>query len=109
MVVDVLKFALLALLGIPVGVFAEEVVPALPPWASWGVLGLVILGFVTKQLVPGWLYADLRTENKEQKAEITRLVNLALETQKATLPAIEASTSAVTEALSEIRSFRRTN
>jgi hypothetical protein len=102
-----LKLAFLAMFGIPIGVIAQEAAPALPPWASWGVLGLVILGFVTKQLVPGWLYGDLKTENKELKADNTRLVALALETQKATLPAIEASTTAVTEALSEIRNFRR--
>lgn len=102
-----LKFLGLTLSGFPLGVIAQEVAPTLPPWASWGVLGLVIAGFVTKQLVPGWLYADLKTENKELKADNSRLVALALETQKATLPAIEASTTAVTEALAEIRSSRR--
>lgn len=102
-----LKLALLGLAGVPIGLLAEETVPALPPWATWGVLGLVIAGFVTRQLVPGWLWSDQREEIKDLKAENTRLVNLALETQKATLPAIEASTAAVTEALSEIRTFRR--
>lgn len=104
-----LKFGLLALVfGVPMGVLAEETVPALPPWATWGVLGLVIAGFVTRQLVPGWLWSDQREEIKELKAENTRLVNLALETQKATLPAIQASTAAVTEALGEIRASRKT-
>lgn len=102
------KFVLLAIAGVPMGLLASETAPVLPPWASWGVLGLVITGFVTKQLVPGWLYGDLKTENRELKAENTRLVALALETQKATLPAIEASTLAVSEALTEIRSYRRT-
>jgi hypothetical protein len=104
-----LKLLLLPVLGVPVGVVAQEVSPVLPPWASWGVLGLVIAGFATKQLVPGWLYTDLKTENKELKADNNRLVDLALETQKATLPAIEASTTAVVEALAEIRSIRRSN
>lgn len=106
-----LKIAFLLLyVGVPVGVIAQEATDAveLPNWASWGVLGLVILGFVTKQLVPGWLYGDIKAENKELKAENNRLVNLALDTQKATLPAIEASTLAVGEALAEIRSHRRT-
>jgi hypothetical protein len=102
-----IKLALLAALGVPMGVFAQEASGAdLPNWVQWGVLGLVILGFVTKQLVPGWLYGDIKVENKELKAENNRLVNLALDTQKATLPAIEASTSAVSEALAEIRSYR---
>jgi hypothetical protein len=110
-VVFVLKLVVLALGGaVPAGVLAQtSEAPSLPPWATWGVLGLVITGFVTKQLVPGWLYADIKTENKEQKVEINRLVDLALETQKATLPAIQASTSAVGEALAEIRTYRKTN
>jgi hypothetical protein len=105
--VHVLKLGILALFSIPAGVLAQETAPALPPWASWGVLGLVIAGIITRQLVPGWSYNDLKTENKDLKAENNRLVSLALETQKATLPAIEASTIAVAEALHEIRSFRR--
>lgn len=79
----------------------------LPSWASWGVLGLVILGFVTKQLVPGWMYQDAKQENKELRAENVRLVQLTLDTQKTTLPAIESSTSAVSEALAEIRLLRQ--
>lgn len=102
-----LKLAILTAVGVPVMVIAQEAADAqLPAWAQWGVLGLIILGFVTKQLVPGWLYADIKAENKELKAENTRLVALALDIQKATLPAIEASTSAVSEALSEIRSHK---
>lgn len=93
--------------GIPFGVLAQEAAPALPPWASWGVLGAVILAIATRQLGPGWVINDQKEEIKNLKAENTRLVNLALDTQKATLPVIEASTTAVTEALSEIRSLRR--
>lgn len=95
-------------MGVPVGLAVQEAAPTLPPWASWGVLGLVIAGFVTKQLVPGWLYADLKNENKELRVENARLVQLTLDTQKATLPAIESSTSAISEALAEIRRGRTT-
>ncbi len=100
---------LFVFLGAPVAVFAQDAATSaqLPAWIQWSVLGLVITGFVTRQLVPGWLYADIKAENKDLKAENVRLVALALETQKAALPAIEASTSAVSEALSEIRSHRR--
>lgn len=88
------------------GLIAQEVTTDLPPWVQWGVLGSVIIAIIAKQLVPGWLYNDLKAENKELRTENARLVQLALDTQKATLPAIQASTSAVTEALAEIRSHR---
>jgi hypothetical protein len=101
-----LKLAVLGVFGIPIGVIAQETAPALPPWASWGVLGLVIAGIITRQLVPGWSYNDLKVENKELKADNTRLVNLVLDTQKSTIPAIEASTSAVADAIAEIRALR---
>lgn len=102
-----LKILGLTTIGAPVLVLAQEAAGSdLPPWVQWGVLGLVIAGFVTRQLVPGWLYSDLKTENKDLRTENARLVQLALDTQKATLPAIEASTSAVSEALSEIRAHR---
>lgn len=99
-----MKIALLIASAAGSGIIGQEAAPALPPWATWGVLGLVIAGFVTKQLVPGWMYSDLKTEIKEVRADNTRLVELNFDTQKATLPAIEASTSVVSEAIAEIRS-----
>lgn len=78
-----------------------------PTWATWGVLGLVVAGFVTKQLVPGWMYQDLQRENEALRAENIRLVQLTLDTQRATLPAIEASTTAVSEAMAEMRAMRQ--
>lgn len=89
------------------GVVAQTASSEFPSWATWGVLGLVVAGFVTKQLVPGWMYADLKSENKDLRLENARLVQLTLDTQAATLPAIEASTSAVSDALTELRSLRQ--
>lgn len=79
---------------------AEEV---LPSWAQAGILGLVILGFVTKQLVPGYLYQDARAELKEVRAEHARLVQALLDTQSTVIPALDASTNAVSEALVVMR------
>jgi hypothetical protein len=97
--------AILTTLFTPILVLADET-PVLPPWAQWGILGAVILAMITKQLVPGWLYQDKLAELKLLKEENTRLVQLALDTQKATLPAMEASTSAVDKAMEEIRALR---
>lgn len=97
--------AILTTLLTPLVVIADDP-PVLPPWAQWGILGAVILGMITKQLVPGWLYQDKLTELKLLKDENARLVQLALDTQKATLPAMQASTSAVDKAMEEIRALR---
>lgn len=86
------------------GVIAVEEV--LPSWAQAGILGLIILAFVTKQLVPGYLYQDAKAELKEQRMENARLVQVMLDNQSATLPALQASTQAVNEAMMEIKSLR---
>lgn len=75
----------------------------LPNWATWGILGIVILGFITKQIVPGWFYSDAKQQIEDLRQENARLVELVLKTQSDTLPAITASTAAVAEALHEIR------
>lgn len=79
----------------------------LPVWAQWGVLGLVIAGFVTRQLVPGWLYADVKSENAELRKENKDLVDLVLETQRSAIPALQEATKAVNEAMTEIRILRQ--
>lgn len=79
----------------------------LPNWAQWGILGLIILGFVVKQLVPGWLYADVKAENQQLREENKELVKLMFETQKATIPALQEAANAVNETMSELRILRR--
>lgn len=79
----------------------------IPNWVEYGVLGLIILGLVSKQLIPGWLYNDVKSENRELKAENRKLVELVLETQSKTLPALQEGTSAVRQALEELRFLRR--
>lgn len=90
---------------ISLSVFAAEA--DLPAWAQWGVLGLVILGFVTRQIVPGWLYTDVKAENQVLRQENKDLVQLVLETQKSTIPALEEASKAVNEAMTELRYLRR--
>jgi Tfp pilus assembly protein PilN len=79
----------------------------LPDWAEWGVLGLVILGFVLRQLVPGWLYADVKVENQELRKENKEMVELVLSTQQSAIPALQEATKAVNEAMIEIRMLRQ--
>lgn len=79
----------------------------IPLWAQYGVLGLIILGFIMKQLVPGWLYSDVKAEAKELRTENQRLVQLVLDTQTKTIPALEAATKAVDEAMAELQARRR--
>jgi hypothetical protein len=90
---------------ISLSVFAAE--SELPSWAQWGVLGLVVAGFVARQLVPGWLYSDVKAENQVLRQENKELVQLVLETQKSTIPALEEASKAVNEAMTELRYLRR--
>jgi len=79
----------------------------LPSWVEWGVLGLVIVAIVmTKQLVPGWIYAELKEENAELKEENKELVTKLLELSETALPAIKESNTVVAEAMREIRALR---
>lgn len=79
----------------------------LPPWAQVLIVLAGFIALVTKQIVPGWFYKELKQENQELKADNKHLVELMLETQKATLPALEAGTAAVKDAMDEIRYLRR--
>lgn len=96
----------LNVLFIGVAIFGDETTPMLPAWTNYGVLGLLVVGLLTKQLVMGWLYQDVKTERDELKTENKRLVQLVLDTQQATIPALQASTVAVGEALTEIKRRR---
>lgn len=79
----------------------------LPSWLEWGVLGIVVVAIVlTKQLVPGWIYAELKEENKELKIENKELVDRLLSLSETALPAIKESNTVVAEAMREIRSIR---
>jgi hypothetical protein len=92
---------------IGVVVFSDDTTQApIPAWAQYGILGLIIIGFLTKQLVMGWLYQDIKAERDLLKTENNRLVQLVLDTQQATLPALQASTVAVGAALDEIKRRR---
>lgn len=79
----------------------------IPLWAQYGILGLIIVGFITRQLVPGWMYSDLRTENESLKAENKDLVRQLLDVQKTALPALQSAASIMDDAMDELRSRRR--
>jgi len=79
----------------------------LPSWLEWGVLGVVIVAIVmTKQLVPGWIYAELKQENRELKDENKELVAKLLALSETALPAIKESNTVVAEVIREIRNMR---
>lgn len=101
--------AVASLLGItvPMGVFAAAGEDGLPPWVNYGVLGLLVLSIALKQFVPGWLYADVKNENIELRAENRRLVDLNLETQSAVGPALASATKLIEEMSAEMRIMRR--
>jgi hypothetical protein len=92
---------------LPLGILAAEGDSGLPPWVNYGVLGLLIVAIILKQFVPGWLYVDVKKENEELRAENRRLVDLNLQTQASTGPALVAATSAIQDILTEVRFLKR--
>lgn len=75
----------------------------LPPWAQIVLAIALFVSVALKQLVPGWIYNDLRKEVDELKAENKRLVDMNLDTQKATAPALAAATRAIEEVTISLR------
>lgn len=76
---------------------SEVVTGVLPGWAELGIAGLLFSAFVSKLIVAGWQYNDLRTELRESRASESRLVQQVLDGQRETLPALQASTAAITQ------------
>lgn len=79
---------------------AEE---ALPGWAQYGILGIIIIALVvTRQLVAGWVYAELKEELKEVKAENKRLVQTLIDNNAVTVPALSKSSEMLERAAKEL-------
>lgn len=71
-----------------------------PPWAQYGVLGIVIIGLViTRTIVPGWIYAEKASELVETRAEVKALTQQMVENQQITLPALQTATQVVQQAM----------
>lgn len=99
-----MKYVVLAAIfgGITRGVIAAE--EALPGWAQFGIMGLVIAAMVvTKQLVPGWIYAEAKAELAAVKAENKELVKTIIDNQATTAPALAKSTEVVEKAMAELQ------
>ena len=83
------------------GVLAAE--EALPGWAQYGILGIVIIALVvTKQLVAGWVYAEVKEENEELKKENKELVKTIIENQAVFVPALAKATETIDKAMAEL-------
>lgn len=62
-------------------------------WIQRGVLGLVVLGFVSGQIVPGWLY-------RSEKAERDRLTKVS---EEKVLPALIAYNGLIQDQLKRVQ------
>lgn len=81
------------------GIIAAEDA-ALPDWAQYGILGLVIIALVvTRQLVPGWVYAETKAEVIELRAENKELVQQVIDSNAQAIPALREAASAIDKAL----------
>lgn len=86
-----------AVVGLAALLFANAN-PTLPDWAQYGLLGLVLVGIVTKQIVPGWAYRDAEARVAKLEEDREELVELILAQQEKILPALVEGTHALREA-----------
>lgn len=87
-------------------IFAAET-DGLPAWAQV-LLGIALfIGVITKQLVPGWMYQDLKAENQQLRQDVKDGVKRELETQPKVIAAMEAHSKTLDDAMTEIRLLRR--
>lgn len=84
-------------------VIADAAGGGLPAWTDWGIPGLVIAGFLTRQIVVGAELKEAKDDLKESRAETVRLTQLVLDTQAAVIPAISAATEAIRSTAANVR------
>lgn len=87
--------------------FANVDSSGLPPWVNYGVLGAVMVAFLTKQLVPGWLFFRETKLNETLTAEVKALNEQLLKLSEQTVPALREAAQVVNQAIEEIRLLRK--
>ena len=76
----------------------------LPSWTQYGLAGLIFLGFVTGQIVPGFIFKRKEHEAAEKDVKIEALNKLILEK---VIPAVLESDQARRELLELLQGFQR--
>jgi hypothetical protein len=95
-----MKTLLLVSAVVSVGRVLAAAGDSVPPWAQYGILGLVVLGLVyTKTIVPGWIYQETRGELVDSRVEVKALTQQIIENQQIALPALQTATQVVQQAL----------
>lgn len=84
-------------------VLAQATPDSLAEWLQWGVLGLVIVAFLIGQLIPGYLYQQMKAERDQLQEKNDELTERLLEMQEQVVPALIASTDAVSAASTEMQ------
>lgn len=79
----------------------------IPAWANYGVLGLLVLAFITRQIVSGLELREIKRERDDERAENRRLAQVVIDTHAATTPALERASVAVKDAMDELSRIRR--
>lgn len=77
---------------------------ALPSWTQYGLAGLIFLGFVTGQIVPGAVYRRKDSECADKDTKIEDLNRLLLEK---VIPAVLESDQARREVLALLQDIQR--
>lgn len=94
------------LLGAGGVIFAAGEGDGLPAWAQVVIVIGIAFGLITKQLVPGWIYTDMKNRLDATEAEVKDAHQKLIDVYATEAPALKEAQRVVADAMTELRLYR---